>query len=98
MNGRQPGGSGRDVWNSSMIGLANSLAVLITFLAVPELYGRTINWISNYTATRYGAEFLPVCEIAWFGILGCIVFFTARAGTAALIVSGGAALALKLIH
>lgn len=97
MNGRGSGNSGRDIWNQSMIGLANSLAVLITFLAVPELYARTIDWVSNYTATRYGAEFIPLCELGWFVILGCIVFFTARAGTAALIISGGMALAMKLL-
>jgi hypothetical protein len=96
-NGHGSKNQGRDVWNQSMIGLANSLAVLITFLAVPELYARSIDWISNYTATRYGPEFIPVCELAWFVILGCIVFFTARAGTAALVISGGMALAMRML-
>lgn len=87
---------GKGLWQSAMDGLALWTAILVTFLAVPELYARTVAWIANYTATRYGAEFVPLCEVAWFVILGFIVFHGAQAGTAALILSGGMAVAMKL--
>jgi hypothetical protein len=88
--------TGESLWQRAINGLALWFAVLITFLAVPELYARTVAWISNYCATRYGAEFVPACEVAWFVILGFIVFHAAQASTAALILSGGMALAMKI--
>lgn len=85
----------KSMWQRAMDGLALWIAILITFLAVPELYARTVAWISHYTATRYGPEFVPFCEVAWFVILGFIVFHGAQAGTAALILTGGMAVAMR---
>lgn len=87
---------GKSMWQRAMDGLALWSAILITFLAVPELYARTVTWISHYTATRYGPEFVPFCEIAWFVILGFMVFHGAQAGAAALILSGGLTVMMKL--
>ncbi|ODR95215.1 hypothetical protein AUC70_05820 [Methyloceanibacter stevinii] len=90
-------GGGSDLWRGSLVGLANSLAALITFLLLPEIYDRTVEWIAHFTAAHYGADFVDFCKFAWLILLGCIIFFTARAGTVALVVSGGMTLALKFV-
>jgi hypothetical protein len=77
--------------------LAILLAIMTAFLLTPEVYGRTVNWIVNYTAARYGMGFEDVTRFAWFVMTALIIFFTARATLATAIVAGGVAVATRLI-
>ena len=58
LNNQKQSEAARNIFGSSLIGLANTLAVVCTFLVTPTLYGRTIDWVQRYTALNY-----PFCEL-----------------------------------
>jgi hypothetical protein len=82
---------------SSVIGLANTLAVVATFLGAPPLYGQTIGWVQEFTARNYGYGFADATAIAWGVTCGCLVFFIARASISTALVLGGLALATRFL-
>ena len=87
----------QQVFMSSVEWLANLFALLAAFFLTPEIYVRTVNWIVNYTASRYGAGFEDITAFAWFVVTALVVFFTARATLATAIVAGGLALATRFV-
>ena len=87
----------QSIFLSSIEGLANTLAVVITFFATAPIYGRTVDWVIVFTTRHYGAEFADVIGLAWFGIVGFVVFFTARASVSTGLVVGGAVLAVRFL-
>jgi hypothetical protein len=94
---QQQRAAARSIFMSSVEGLANTLAVVVTFFAVPPLYGRTVDWVAAFTARHYGAEFADLASLAWFVLAALLVFFTARASISTLLVMGGIALALRFL-
>lgn len=90
-------GKRQQVFMSSVEWLANLFALLATFFLTPEIHGRTVDWIVNYTASRYGAGFEDLTSFGWFVMTGLLVFFTARATLATAIVAGGLALATRFV-
>ncbi|MEO1207181.1 MAG: hypothetical protein AAFV45_12710 [Pseudomonadota bacterium] len=72
-------------------------AVLVTFFCTPEAYSRTIGWVETFAEHRYGPDLLPLVSAAYFVILSLMIFFTARASVATLIVMGGLTLATKFV-
>jgi len=87
----------QSVFMSSVEWLASLFAVLVTFLLTPEVYARTVGWITHYTATRYGAGFEDITGFVWFVMTAALVFFTARATLTTAIVAGGLALATRFV-
>jgi len=87
----------RSIFMSSVHGLANTLAVLVTFFTVPAVYGRSVDWVAAFTGAHYGAEFTDFVSFVWFILLALLVFFTARASISTLLVMGGLALAARFL-
>jgi len=97
MDPRQQRQAAQSIFMSSVTGLANTGAVAVAFFTVPEAYNRTISWVSAFAAARYGHEFIPTVELAWFVILALLIFFISRASVATLIVMGGLTIAMRLL-
>lgn len=90
-------GAAQSIFMSSIKGFANTAAVAVTFFTVPTLHGRSVDWVSHFTARHYGAEFTDLAGFAWFVIMTFLVFFTARASISTLFVMGGLAVAVRFL-
>lgn len=88
--------AGRSVFMSSAHGLANTLAVVTTFLGAPPLYSKTIGFVHGYTIQHYGYGFEDLTAFAWGCVCACLVFFISRASLSTLIVMGGLAIASRV--
>ena len=97
MNPQKYQQASRSVFISSITGLANILAVVITFIGAPPLYSRTIDWVQRFTAAHYGYGWQDVTSLAWFAVCLCLVFFISRASVSTALVMGGLALATRFI-
>ena len=86
----------RSIFLSSVKGFANTGAVAAAFFATPILYDLSVGYIRVFTVRHYGPAFADLMDIAWFGIVGILTFFGARASVATLILTGGFAVASKL--
>ena len=92
-NRNQQRAATQSIFMSSVKGLANTLAVLVTFFTVPAVYSRSVDWVAAFT----GAEFTDFASFVWFILLALLVFFTARASISTLLVMGGLALAVRFL-
>ncbi len=96
-NANKQAQAGRSIFMSSLTGLANTLAVVVTFIGVPPLYGKTIDWVQSYTAANYGYGFEDLTSLTWFILCTCIVFFVSRASISTALVMGGLAVATRFL-
>ena len=89
----------QDVFMQSVEWTANILAFVAAFLLTPELYARTVTWVVNYTASRYGVagDALDLVSFVWFVTMALLTFFVSRATLATAIVAAGLAAATKFI-
>ncbi len=87
----------QSIFMSSITGLANILAVVVTFLGAPPLYGKTVDWITQYTAENYGYGWEDVTSFVWFLLCAGIVFFVSRASISTALVMGGLAVATRFL-
>ncbi len=87
----------RSVFMSSMFGLANTAAATAAFLGGPLLYERSIRWIVVFTVNAYGEAWVWIVEPLWFVLVLLLVFFIARATLATALVTGGLAIAARLL-
>ena len=94
---KKDGEATRNVFMSSIHGLANTLAVVVTFLGTPALYGRTIGWVQSYTASNYGYGMHDFVGLAWGCACAALVFFVSRASISTALVMGGLALATRFL-
>ncbi|MEM6463203.1 MAG: hypothetical protein AAF724_14930 [Pseudomonadota bacterium] len=89
--------AGRSVFMSSVTGLANTVAGVVTFVGAPPLYSKTIDWVQRFTATHYGHGWADLTSLAWFVVCLCLVFFISRASISTALVMGGLAIATRFI-
>ena len=82
---------------SSLMGLANILAVIAAFIGSPWLYGKSITWVQTYIAHNYGYGFDDIVALVWAIICAGLIFFTARASISTALVMGGMAIVARLI-
>lgn len=87
----------RNVFMSSIMGLANTLAVAVTFFGVPPVYGRTLPYIQDFTTHHYGQGFEDLVTLGWFGICTCTIFFLSRGSLSVALMMGGTAFALRFL-
>lgn len=85
------------VFMSSVEALANILAFIAAFLLTPEAYARSVAWVVQYTASRYGPGLEGAVAVVWFGTTALLLFFSARATIATAIVAAGLAIALRFV-
>lgn len=81
--------AGQNVFMSSVIGLANTLAVVVTFFGAPELYKHTVGFVRETTYQINGASWVDFATLAWFLICTSLVFFIARASIGTALIFGG---------
>ena len=91
------GDATRSVFMSSVHGLANTLAVVVTFFLAPLMYGRTIYWVQSYTASNYGNGLEDLVALVWGCVCAALVFFVSRASISTALVMGGLALATRFL-
>ena len=89
--------AGRSIFMSSIQGLANTLALLITFLGAPPLYSNTIGWVQVFVVRHYGYGVESETVIVWGGVCAALVFFISRASISTALVMGGIALATRFL-
>lgn len=88
--------AGQSIFMSSAKGLANTVAVAVTFLGTPLLYGKTIQSVQSFTASNYGYGYTDFVSFAWFCVVAAMVFFLARASIATALMMGAMALATRM--
>lgn len=86
----------QSVFMHSVEWFANFAAVAVAFFGVPIVYAWTNPFIRDFTTRHYGVDVIWVTDIAWFVILSGLVFFSARASLATLLISGGLVVAARL--
>jgi len=89
--------AGQSVFMSSIFGLANTLAVIVTFFGVPPLYGNTVGFVQRFTAQYYGYGLEDLVALGWLGICACTVFFLSRGSISVALMMGGTAFALRFL-
>lgn len=97
MTGRDQKNGAQGVFQSSIRGLAEVLAVAATFFGTPIAYGSTIGWVRDFTIKYYSMEFVFLIEFAWMGITGAAIFFIARASVGTALTAAGAAIVLRFL-
>lgn len=88
--------AGKSMFLSSVNGLGNVLAFVVTFLATPPSYSATIGWVQDFTANHYGYGFEDITALVWGGICAALIFFLSRATIATALTMGGLALATRI--
>ncbi len=88
--------AGQSIFMSSVTGLANTLAVVTTFLGAPPLYGKTVSWVQEFTTKYYGYGFDDMTAFIWGVVCASLVFFISRASISTALVMGGLALATRI--
>ena len=88
--------AGQSIFMGSVVGLANTLAVITTFVGAPPLYGKTVGWVQDFTAHHYGYGFEDLTALVWGVTCAALVFFISRASISTALVMGGLALATRI--
>ena len=89
--------AGRSIFMSSIQGLANTLAFVVTFLGAPPLYSKSIGWIQTFAVGHYGYGVEDITALVWGVICAALVFFISRASISTALVMGGIALATRFL-
>lgn len=87
----------QQVFMNSVEGFANVMAFIAAFFLTPEIFVRTIGFVSSYTAHRYGADLVDFVGFVWFVAVALLTFFMARATVTTAIVAAGLAIATKFV-
>ena len=87
----------RSIFMSSIQGLANTLAVVVTFVGAPPLYSKTVHWVQAFTTRHYGYGIEDLTAFAWGCVCGVLVFFISRASISTALVMGGLAIATRFL-
>ncbi|GAK34630.1 hypothetical protein AQ1_02529 [alpha proteobacterium Q-1] len=89
--------AGRSIFMSSVQGLANTLAVVVTFFGAPPLYSKSVGWIQSFTTQHYGYGFEDITSIIWGCTCAALIFFISRASISTALVMGGLAVATRFL-
>lgn len=87
----------RSIFMSSMFWFANVAALVVTFFSVQPAFNASRGWIERFTASQYGYEWIEPVSWFWWAAVAAILFFTARASVATLIVMGAFAIAMRFL-
>jgi hypothetical protein len=96
LGNKKYGEAGKSIFMSSVTGLANTLALVATFIGAPALYGRSVGWVQSFTAQHYGYGWEDLTAFFWFIICAALVFFISRASVSTALVMGGLAIATRM--
>lgn len=82
---------------SAVEGFSTMCAGVAAFFLAPEIYSRTIGFVVNFTAERYGPELANVMPLIWFVVVSLMTFFISSATLRTAIVAGGLAIAIRFV-
>ena len=89
--------AGQHLFMSSVVGLANVLALVAAFLGGPTLFQYTAPTILDLTYQTYGGEIIGLAKLAWYGLCYLLIFFVARATIGTALIFGGLALVTRFM-
>lgn len=89
--------AGKNIFMSSVSGLANTVAVGVTFFGAPMLYQRSLGFVQNMTYQIYGAGWADFVSFAWFLICVSLVFFVSRMSIGTALIFGGLAIVTRFM-
>ncbi|MGC8202506.1 hypothetical protein ACP2AV_07355 [Aliiroseovarius sp. PTFE2010] len=89
--------AGRSIFMSSIRGLANTLAIVVTFFGAPPLYSKSVGWIQAFAVSHYGYGVEDATAIVWGLVCAALVFFISRASISTALVMGGLAVATRFL-
>ncbi len=86
----------KGIFTSSAALLANVLAFAAAFLGTGPIYKVSVEPVTNFAVSQYGAAMADITAIIWAVIVALTVFAFARATIATSIMLGALALAARL--
>lgn len=89
--------AGRGIFMDSAVGLANVLAVVVSFLGTPVVFGKTVSWVQELTAAQYGHGYHDLIAFGWFCICALLLFYFARMSIGTAIIFGALAIATRFL-
>ncbi len=89
--------AGRNLFMSSVTGLANTVAVTVTFFGAPQLWQRSVGYVRDITFQTYGASLVDFAAFAWFVICAALVFYISRASIGTALIFGGMAIVSRFM-
>lgn len=87
----------QSIFISSIEGLANTAAVIVTFLFLPIAHGKSVGWVLRFTEEYYGDEFSGFVYLVWYVLLALMIFFGARASLSTLLIMCGVSIAVRFL-
>lgn len=87
----------QSIFISSIEGVANTAAVIVTFLFLPIAHGKSIGWVIWFTQEYYGDEFTGFVYMVWYLLLALMIFFGARASLSTLLILAGVSIAVRFL-
>ena len=97
LNNKNHAQAGQNIFMSSVVGLANTVAVVVTFFGAPELWRRTVGFVQDTTYRMNGAAWVDFATFAWFIICVALVFFISRASVGTALIFGGLAIVTRFM-
>lgn len=89
--------AGQSIFMGSVVLLANTVAVVVTFFGTPWLWRRTVGHVREFTYQMNGAAWVDFASIAWFVICGLLVFSISRASIGTALIFGGLAIVTRFM-
>lgn len=89
--------AGQNTFMSSVVGLANVLALVAAFLGGPTVYQHTGPFVMKLTYQTYGGEIIGLAKLAWYCISYLLVYFVARATIGTALIFGGLAIVTRFM-
>lgn len=89
--------AGKNVFMSSVTGLANVLAFIAAFLGGPALFNLSGPFIMEMTYQTYGEEILGIAYMVWYATCYLLVFFVSRATIGTALIFGGLAIITRFM-
>ena len=97
LNNKNHAQAGQNIFMSSVVGLANTVAVIVTFFGAPELWRRTVGYVRETTYQMNGPAWVDFATMAWFVICVALVFYVSRASIGTALIFGGLAIVTRFM-
>lgn len=85
----------KSIFLSSMMGLANVLALMVTFLGTGPLYTASKDWVAAFAVAQYGQGSADFVTFIWGILCFALIFFSARASISTALMFGAVALMMR---
>ena len=89
--------AGQNVFMSSVVLFANTVALAATFFGTPWIWRRTVGYVREMTLQMNGAAWVDFASLAWFVICGLLVFSISRASISTALIFGGMTLVTRFM-